>query len=50
MRTVISGLAFALTLLITAPAHAAETDWTKVDAARCKAKSTATAFPAPTCR
>jgi biotin operon repressor len=39
MRTVISGLAFALTLLITAPAHAAETDWTKVDAALGKAAS-----------
>ena len=39
MRTAISGLAFALTLLITAQAHAAETDWTKVDAALGKTAS-----------
>jgi Domain of Unknown Function (DUF1259) len=38
MRTAIPGLAFALTLLITAQAHA-ETDWTKVDAALGKTAS-----------
>ena len=39
MRTAISGLAFALTLLITAQAHAAEISWTKVDAAMGKTAS-----------
>jgi biotin operon repressor len=39
MRTATSGLALALTLLITAQAHAAETDWTKVDAALGKTAS-----------
>lgn len=33
MRTAISGLGLALTLAIAAQAHAAEIDWTKVDAA-----------------
>ena len=33
MRTSISGLGFALTLAFAAQAHAAEIDWTKVDAA-----------------
>jgi hypothetical protein len=39
MRTSISGLGFALTLAITAQAHAAEIDWTKVDAALGKTAS-----------
>ena len=39
MRTSISGLGSALTLAITAQAHAAEIDWTKVDAALGKTAS-----------
>jgi len=39
MRTAISGLGFALTLALAAQAHAAETDWTKVDAALGKTAS-----------
>jgi hypothetical protein len=39
MRTSISGLGFALTLAFAAQAHAAETDWTKVDAALGKTAS-----------
>jgi Domain of Unknown Function (DUF1259) len=39
MRTLISGVGFALTLAIAAQAHAAEIDWTKVDAALGKTAS-----------
>jgi hypothetical protein len=39
MRTSISGLGFALWLAIAAQAHAAEIDWTKVDAALGKTAS-----------
>ena len=39
MRTSISGLGFALTLAFAAQAHAAEIDWTKVDAALGKTAS-----------
>ena len=39
MRTALSGLAFALMLAFAAQAHAAEIDWTKVDAALVKTAS-----------
>ena len=39
MRTSISGIGFALTLAFAAQAHAAEIDWTKVDAALGKTAS-----------
>ena len=39
MRTTIFGLGFALTLAITAQAHASDIDWTKVDAALGKTAS-----------
>ncbi len=39
MRTALSGLGFALMLALAAQAHAAEIDWTKVDAALGKTAS-----------
>ena len=39
MHTSISGIGFALTLAFAAQAHAAEIDWTKVDAALGKTAS-----------
>ena len=39
MRTFISGLGLLLTLGFAAPAHAAEIDWAKVDAALGKTAS-----------
>jgi Domain of Unknown Function (DUF1259) len=39
MHTALSGLGFALTLALVAQAHAAETDWTKVNAALGKTAS-----------
>ena len=39
MRTAISGLGLLLTLSFAAPAHAAEIDWAKVDAALGKTAS-----------